>query len=173
MCAGSGVVGLELLFHLSKRNSEPQKIDFVEIQKDYIQHFEKNKKSMQSLLKDSTELNLIVGNYEKMIDDPIHQSVADLIVCNPPYFHLGQGKLSPSEIKNRCRYFVDSDFNHLLKWFKSALKPDGSAFFLVRTENSITLEAIHKLANQQGLALQDLGDIRGSEFIRATRLNPT
>ena len=170
MCSGSGVVGLELLFHLCHRQSAPKKIDFIEIQNGYVSHFEKNKQKMQNLLNDFTPVNLILGNYENLIDEPGQQSIYDLIVCNPPYFHLGEGTLSPSEFKNRCRYFIDSDFSHLLKWFKSALTSEGSAFLLIRTENSMTLSMVKRLANQQGLAVEVLGDVRGSEYLRMSRL---
>lgn len=170
VCSGSGVVGLELLFHLSKRNSAPKKIDFIEIQDNYRIHFETNKKTMLSLLNLTTNLTMSIENYEKLIDDPAQKEKYDLIVSNPPYFHVGQGKLAPVEFKNRCRHFVDSDLAHLFKWFCFAMKPEASAFLLVRTDNTTTLAEVERLANQNGLAMELLGEIRGSEFLRMSRL---
>ncbi len=160
LCAGCGVVGLELLFHLHQRSAlEISQIDFIEVQSDYETHFEKNKQAMQELLKSTTNLNLTLDNYQNLIGQYGQNNFYDLIVCNPPYFHFGQGKLSPSTFKNRCRYFLDSDFINLLKWIQFALSKNGSAFLLVRDLNPQDFATI-------GLKYDDLPDVRGTQFIR-------
>ena len=66
LCAGCGVVGLELLFHLNRRDGlSPTLIDFFEIQDEYRPHFEKNKSGeknsfeLQKSLVDSLNINAI------------------------------------------------------------------------------------------------------------------
>ena len=48
LCAGSGVVGMDLLFHQLKESSFEGEIDFLEIQAIYKNHFEKNKQTLQN-----------------------------------------------------------------------------------------------------------------------------
>ena len=124
LCSGCGVIGLELNFHLKTLN----KIDFLEIQDVYRPYFDKNVLQAQSADSDFNFLNM---NYESLLDSP-YKDKYDVIVSNPPYFFIGEGFLSPNEFKNRCRFFIDSDFKKLIASVIFALKPLGQAFLLVR-----------------------------------------
>lgn len=124
LCAGCGVVGLELNFH----HRSLQKIDFLEVQETYLPHFELNKKQAETPESKFRFLNM---NYAHLFEERFKENY-DLIVSNPPYFFLGEGLLSPNEFKNRCRFFIDSDFAHLIKATLFALKPQGRAYLLVR-----------------------------------------
>lgn len=160
VCAGCGVVGLELLFHIYQRSTQKiSLIDFIEVQFDYETHFEKNKRAMQALLQSTVNLKLTLMNYESLIGQTGKNNFYDLIICNPPYFHLGQGKLSPSNFKNRCRHFMDSDFSHLLKWIQFALSKFGSAFILVRDLNP-------KEFAETDLNYEFVSDVRGTQLFR-------
>lgn len=123
VCSGCGVIGFDLSFH------EPriQQIDFVEVQEIYLEHFKTNRE----LVGGSGRFEMHLKNYSE-ISGPAWESQFDLVVCNPPYFRLGQGKLSPSEFKNRCRFFIDSDFKTLLRAVYLSLKSGGEAYLLVR-----------------------------------------
>jgi tRNA1Val (adenine37-N6)-methyltransferase len=92
----------------------------------------------------------------------------DYILSNPPYFNLGHGKLSPSEFKNRCRFFIDSNFKNLILGIANSLKPNGSAFVLFRDqpEHSFhVLEEILKIVPQH-VTVIPIDVIRGTLLIR-------
>lgn len=131
LCAGCGIVGLDLAFHLLKEKSFKGQIEFLEVQDVYTEYFKKNRLTLQSLfsVKDA-QLNWQIKNYAEAHVN----SKYDLIISNPPYFETGKGLLSPSEFKNRCRFFVDSDWQTMVQFIQRSLKPTGKAYFLVRED---------------------------------------
>jgi tRNA1(Val) A37 N6-methylase TrmN6 len=159
LCAGCGVIGFELNFHIPAL----QKIDYLEVQSVYIPHFERNK-SLVSNYGDFQFLNL---NYEKILTEEFHQKY-DLILCNPPYFQLGLGKLSPSEFKNRCRFFIDSTFEKLLEVIQHTMKTSGEAFLLLRPleEHGLNLLAELKKLSGYQLECETVSDIRGTLLLK-------
>jgi tRNA1(Val) A37 N6-methylase TrmN6 len=167
LCGGCGVMGLELDFHLRAQSE----IHCVEVQETYLQHWQKNILNTQP---PHSRFHFHVLNYEKLCKEPWLASF-DLVVCNPPYFKLGQGKLSPSEFKNRCRFFIDSSFEDLLRSILSVLKPQGQAFVLLRPlhEHGWDLLAEAKLVLERnpspsGRSAQAevIADIRGTHLVR-------
>lgn len=131
LCSGCGIVGMDLLFHQLKEKSFNGEADFLEVQSVYESHFNKNKEIMQGYFPDSKlNLNFILQNYA----DVTATKKYDFILSNPPYFLLNQGVKSPSEFKNRCRFFMDSDWQTMLRFMQASLKPEGLAYFLVRDE---------------------------------------
>jgi tRNA1(Val) A37 N6-methylase TrmN6 len=131
LCAGCGIVGMDLAFHLLKEKSFKGEIDFLEVQEIYQSHFEKNKTTLENnFAGQKVNLNWIQKNYAEINNFKKY----DLIVSNPPYFVVGQGKLSPNEFKNRCRFFVDSDWQTMVQFIKASLMPEGVAYFLVRED---------------------------------------
>jgi len=131
LCAGCGIVGMDLLFHQLKEKSFNGEIDFLEIQSVYESHFKKNTEIIQGYFPDhSLKFNFIQQNYA----DVTPAKKYDFILSNPPYFLVGQGVQSPSEFKNRCRFFMDADWQTMLSFMQASLKPEGQAYFLVRDE---------------------------------------
>lgn len=132
LCAGCGIVGLDLLFHQLKEEKEFQgEMDFLEVQNIYQAHFEANLKTLHNhFLSQSLKTNWIEQNYANAISKKKY----DLIISNPPYFLTEQGKLSNNDFKNRCRFFIDSDWKTLIQFIKSSLTEKGQAYFLVREE---------------------------------------
>lgn len=124
LCAGCGVVGLELNFNCEKL----AKIDFLEVQEVYLPHFEQNIKQAK---KPGAEFRFLLMNYADLKKPEFHEQY-EVVVSNPPYFFPGEGLYSPNEFKNRCRFFIDSDFNNLIASTHHVLKPKGSGFFLIR-----------------------------------------
>jgi tRNA1Val (adenine37-N6)-methyltransferase len=163
LCAGCGIVGLDFLFHARKENQPlPRSFDFVEVQNNYRQHFDLN---VQRLGEIPTRLEFISRNYEDLKD---REGLYDLILCNPPYFRPDQGTLSPSEFKNRCRFFIDSDFPHLLSALTTPLSEQGSAFVLLRDLGdhgwNTLIEAQEILGSD--FTLERIGDIRGTDLVQ-------
>ncbi len=163
LCAGCGVVGLDFLFHCrAELNVLPQGCDFLEVQKEYASHFLANAKTFGE---SGIELRFILKNYADC-QTPEFGSQYDLILCNPPYFRTHQGKLSPSAFKNRCRFFIDSDFSSLLEMIKHSLAPKGSAFLLMRELTDHGLDALAEAEMILGSRYQ----IKVVENIRGTPL---
>ncbi len=125
LCSGVGVIGFELYFYLN----HIEHLDFIEVQETYIPYFEQNK-SMIAPHKDNFKLHLT--NYGEKIHDQNFHNKYDVIFCNPPYFFKDEGVLSPSEFKNRCRFFIDSTFQELFHSIGLMLKENAMAYVLVR-----------------------------------------
>lgn len=131
LCAGCGVVGMDLLFHQLKESQFDGEIDFLEIQEVYQIHFEQNKKSLQeNFPKQTLKMNWLQKNYAEIKDFKKY----DLIISNPPFFLKSNGVLSDNEFKNRCRFFLDSGWMEMLFFIKNSLKENGKAYFLVRDD---------------------------------------
>lgn len=164
LCAGCGIIGLEL----SLFSSLNFKIDFLEVQELYLPFFKKNVEMIYPNEPEDrfTFLNL---NYQ-CLNLPEHKEVYDLIVCNPPYFFKGEGLLSPSDFKNRCRFFLDSDFETLIKACNHSLKSGGSAFLLVRSgthHGRIPIDEINRIlgTTKNRSSAKIIDQIRGTDII--------
>lgn len=172
LCAGCGIIGLDFLFHLNKeKNKAFSSFDFLEVQEVYAPYFQEN---AQHLKATSTQLNFIQKNYAELFL-PEQANSYDLILSNPPYFHLNQGKLSPSEFKNRCRFFIDSDFATLFKGIENALQPQGHAYVLIRNQTEHGWDALQEAKDilSKNITCTVLDDIRGTDLVRLTKSSAT
>ncbi len=162
LCAGCGVIGFDLNFHLPQL----RQIDFVEVQSCYQAHFEANRKMV---------LNAGTFRFSKMNYDELKQPQFkrqyDVIVCNPPYFQLQQGKLSPSQFKNRCRFFIDSTFENLIQALLNCLAEQGRAYLLLRTLEDHGLDVLRELKTliRGQLKCENLTMIRGTFLLKLYR----
>lgn len=168
LCSGCGIVGLDFLFHYHHEQRKMlRSFDFLEVQEIYRPHFERNIQNLSHL---NISLEFKNANYSEL-KTPSFENRYDLILCNPPYFQLGQGKLSPSEFKNRCRFFIDSDFQNLILGIANSLAPQGRAFLLLRSLEdhgfNYFKEAQRLLSNKALIA--PLDNIRGTDLVRITR----
>lgn len=158
LCAGCGVVGLELQFHVP----ELKWIDFVEVQKVYQDFFEKNRELVCS----NKNLKFLNINYDQMQVQEFYQKY-DLIISNPPYFFLGEGRLSTNEFKNRCRFFIDSTFEKFVQSILYVLKPGGSAFILIRQSADHGRNLVRDLTDltQEAARIKKRSVIRGTHLV--------
>lgn len=165
LCSGCGIVGLDFLFHLRDYGTPLfSRFDFMEVQRIYTNHFEENRQRFGIGLPDT---RLLLENYD-VLKTPAFRQSYDLILSNPPYFRPGQGKMSPSEFKNRCRFFIDSDFQNLILGIDQALKPEGRAYILLRDLqdhgwNPLD-EARRLLTDRREITV--VADIRGTPVVR-------
>ncbi|MDR3491976.1 MAG: methyltransferase [Gammaproteobacteria bacterium] len=160
LCAGCGVIGMELSWYLR----EIKHIDFIEIQNCYIEHFHKN---VTSVNRPELQLNFHLLNYDELQND-IWKNKFDLIVSNPPYFHEGHGMLSPSTFKNRCRFFLDSSFENFILGIVNSLSSNGQAYFLLRPlkqHGKDLLFEIKKLLKEQSATAKIISQIRGTDVV--------
>lgn len=169
ICAGSGIVGMDFLFHRrAAGQSVPDFFDFLEVQEIYSDHFSLNCDRLGPI---DTQLNFLCRNYDTLIATEF-AGAFDLIVCNPPYFMPGQGKLSPSEFKNRCRFFIDSDLQCLLAGVHNCLKPDGIGFMTLRelAEHGLDILAEARNFSENRLQIKQAGLIRGTHLLKLTKV---
>lgn len=157
LCAGCGVVGIELSWHLNALRH----IDFVEVQDIYTEYFYQN---MANINRPELNLGWHLLNYDELHKERWEETY-DLIVSNPPYFHPGHGMLSPSQFKNRCRFYLDSSFPNYIQALANALKPNGRAYFLLRPLNHHGVDQFSEVRN----ILQDTSvTVKLSSTIRGT-----
>lgn len=164
--AGSGIVGLDFLHHrFANGQNLPKIFDFLEIQEVYAEHFAVNRKASGLA---GCELNFMQANYSQLLL-PEFADTYDLVVANPPYFLTEHGLLSPCEFKNRCRFFIDSDFATLLKGISNCLKPSGHAYVLLK---DLPQHGWHVVEEAKKYCdVEVLGDIRGTLFSRLKRIS--
>ncbi len=161
--AGSGIVGLDFLYHRKVEGlTLPRHFDFLEIQEIYRPHFEINRKTSGL-----EGVQFVHQNYEALQQREYFQAY-DLIVANPPYFLPAHGLMSPSEFKNRCRFFIDSDFSSLLLGIHNTLKSNGEAYILMKDLPQHGWNVLAEAEKITGgkLKIEQLGDIRSTLFLR-------
>lgn len=162
LCAGCGIIGLELSLHVQELCA----IDFLEIQEIYKPFFDKNIEMIHPNPR-TKNFQFLHLNYQELVK-PEYENHYDLIVSNPPYFFKNEGIPSPNEFKNRCRFFIDSSFETLIEGIYNSLKPNKSAFILVRSGNQHgrnPLEDIKKILNTRA-AVQIIDNVRGTDIIQ-------
>lgn len=168
ICSGCGIIGLDFIFHAQKEfGLAPLSMDFMEVQNIYESHFKTNQKRLGPT---TTELHYISNNYNLLSEEKFKNQY-NLILCNPPYFFPTKGVLSPSEFKNRCRFYIDSTFSQLLLGITNTLYQNGKAFLLLRDLPEHRWSAIDEAQNilRGRLKLDRIGDIRGTHLICLTK----
>jgi len=162
LCAGCGIIGFELALHSLHKLD----IDFLEVQEIYQSYFLKNKEMIYPDAR-ADQYRFLNLNYKNLLAGEFENSY-DLIVSNPPYFFKDEGLLSPSDFKNRCRFFLDSDFKTLIRAIIFSLKPMSSAYVLVRSgihHGRSPIDEINKILGAKGCA-QNIDNIRGTDIIQ-------
>jgi tRNA1Val (adenine37-N6)-methyltransferase len=163
LCAGCGVMGFELNFHLPSL----KKIDFIEVQTNYETHFKSNRQQVQN----EGEFNFIPMNYADGLTAEFANKY-DLLICNPPYFMPGQGALSPNEFKNRCRFYIDSTFQKLIEFIIHTLKFESEAFLLLRDLEDHDIDLLTELrkVSKGKLEVENLMMIRGTFLLKLKKI---
>lgn len=79
LCAGCGVLGFELNFHIPNLT----KIDFVEVQEVYRSHFEKNRELVH---REHSEFRFLNLNYEKILLPEFEKTLSAHLVQSSVFF---------------------------------------------------------------------------------------
>lgn len=165
LCSGCGIVGLDFLFHAREAGGPvPVHTDFLDVQDVYREHFERNVQS--SGFKD-LHLKFNVLNYTSVAPETY-----DLILCNPPYFRRGQGRLSPQSFKSRCRFFLDASSTELWSAAAKALKPRGRAYLLVKEGSDHGHNSLHEIHSTLQEYNNATGRVVGVELVDHIRGTP-
>lgn len=160
LCAGCGVIGLELSWYLR----DLKQFAFVEVQDVYTPHFQKN---VMTVNRPELQLEWHLLNYEALLENTWKDKF-NLIVSNPPYFQPQQGMLSPSQFKNRCRFFLDSSFTHFIQALVNTLAPKGQAFFLLRslTQHGYdSFSKVEEIVKKTSVTVKRIDQIRGTDVV--------
>ncbi len=162
VCAGCGVMGLELTHALPQL----EQFDFLEIQSAFREPFAANAQMVQASRSAAFVSRWLEQSYASLQSGELRNRY-DLIVCNPPYFDLGEGTLPPNPVKQRARFFVDDTFESLLKSLRAALKPEGRAYVLMKSGKKHGRDAF-TLARSllSDCEIQIVADIRGTGLVR-------
>ena len=168
LCSGCGIIGLDFLFHLTKNKLEiPRQADFVEVQDIYIPYFERNVNRLDC----STSCHFLNLNYIDLQEDLSLKNKYDLIVCNPPYFRKELGRLSPSEFKNRCRFYLDADFQNLFQSIKYVLSETGTAYVLIKSlkKHGIDIESELQVWKKD-LLIKKIDTVRSTDLFEIKKI---
>lgn len=159
LCAGCGVIGIELLWH----HQALRHIEFVEIQDIYTKYFLEN---IANVTQQELQWHWHNLNYDEL-QEKKWEGKYDLIVSNPPYFQPGHGLLSPSQFKNRCRFYLDSSFHNYILALANSLARHGKAYFLLRPLNHHGLDLLSETKKmlQESITVQKITQIRGTDVI--------
>ena len=164
ICAGCGVIGFEISHSLP----QIKHFDFIEIQDAFRESFDGNLAQAAELA--PREFRFLQKDYRDLSRGS-EAGQYNLIVANPPYFFEGEGLLSPSSLKNRCRFFLDGNLKELIEASVNALTLDGVAYLLVKTGTDHGRDVIRDL--QMTLANQAVitfcANVRGTSVLRVTR----
>lgn len=163
VCAGCGVIGLEIAHH------QPwiEQIDFLEKQNVFRDYFEANRQ--QSGFADR-DFRFINGDFRDLTRDS-YREMYDLIVANPPYFLRGEGRLSPSDLRNQCRFFLDGSLEELCLGLVNTLRPRGHAFLLVKDgcrHGRDSVQSIRKIVSDT-VKVRVAAVIRGTLVVELTK----
>lgn len=174
LCAGCGIIGLDFLFHVFKNNkSLPVEVDFLEVQDIYHSYFATNVQAFRQNIsgsKNQIDLQFMNLNYQQMLDISQFKDRYDLIISNPPYFRQEQGVLSRSDFKNRCRFFIDSDFQTLLLAIQFSLAPCGEAYVLLKSLDDHGISIPKEISNfKLDMELSKIGVIRDTDLYHISK----
>jgi tRNA1Val (adenine37-N6)-methyltransferase len=161
VCAGCGVVGFELQYHLPLISQ----MDFLEIQDGFKEHFALNRTLVQK-----PHFRFINANYARL-SSPHFAHQYDFIVGNPPYFAVGDGKLSNQAMNDRCRFFLDDSFESLVRGVINGLKPRGEAFLLCKSGKSHGRDILRDVRRYCGVGASAnfIADIRTTQVLHLNK----
>lgn len=124
LCAGSGVVGIEFAL----QNKNVNYIEFVELQFEFKRYLEQNVMLLNEV---EAKIDIIsLGEYESSIQ-------FDLILCNPPYYLINEGKISPNLNRAKARSFLIDGWSELVRAIQSSLAPNGKAFVVLKSDEKL------------------------------------
>jgi tRNA1Val (adenine37-N6)-methyltransferase len=156
LCAGSGVVGIELLVRTNRFKS----FDFLEYQASFESHFKHNQ---ELFVADSdVSINYVLGSFEDYAPDVKY----DFIVSNPPYFDPDAHRIGKDRNKNICRFFVEGSLSSYLYSIINLLSDSGIGLFLSR-ESSLEIE---KLAPKNSI-INVVQEYKGATLFSISILN--
>ncbi|MBP3630399.1 MAG: methyltransferase [Clostridia bacterium] len=90
-----------------------------------------------------TETQIKVYN-SSLVDAKNYVSEVDVIVCNPPYFKKGSGKINQSSSKSLARHELSITLEDIFKTANDILKRGGSLYFIHIIEREKEMQKLAK-----------------------------
>lgn len=117
---GCGVLAIEC----ANKHLSIEEVVMLEVQNNFFEYIDFN---ITHLL----EREVVIEKTHTSLSQFVTDKKFDLIVCNPPYFEKGTGRVSPKKEKQICRTFeIDSPAVYMEKII-DLLKPNGRGFILI------------------------------------------
>ena len=120
LCAGSGVVGLEVV-----GNKQVKNLILVELQKELAECATNSAKVNLS----KTNITVLNKNVTEL-SSVLQEGGADVVVCNPPYFKKGSGDVPSNLSRAMARHELTLTLKDLTKEVSRLLKAGGK-FYLI------------------------------------------
>ena len=147
LCAGTGVVGLELAERASVSGVKNISIDFVELQPEVFAILDKNTKINRS----GFCLNAYCTSVQEFSQKESNHKKYNILLCNPPYFKLGSGKISQNNAVALSRHELRLTLKELFALVKLLAKPNAKFFLVHLTSRG---NEILSLAKEYGFSLE-------------------
>ncbi len=153
-----GTGGGILPFLLQKKH-EDKDLSFtgVDIQADYIDMAQRSAK-----INELTNLEFFVEDIKNLPEK--YKASFDLVICNPPFYALDEGKISKKKDLALARHEVAVDLPAIIKAGSFALKDKGAFIFIHRCHRLFEAQAY---LEKEGLSINRLRFIYGKEDIPA------
>ena len=122
LCSGSGIIGILVYI-----KNNPKKTYLVEIQKSLYEL------SLASV-RDNGYINVECINHDaRDLSGIFKPSSVDVVMCNPPYFRKGEGKLSGCEEINIARHELKITLDDIICESSKVLKTKGHFYMVLKT----------------------------------------
>ncbi len=150
-CSGSGIVGLEVAGRI-----KVNKLYQFEIQPELAHLASESSKYNKS----KTEIQVI---NDTLANAESYTKNVDCIVCNPPYFKLGSGKVNQSSSKSLARHELSVTLQDIFISATKILKEGGSLYFIHIKEREKEMNA---LAKKYGFEERNKKILEGNKLVR-------
>lgn len=152
--AGCGVFGLELCYQLGRKIKS---LGTFEIQNEFAHHLAENSRRYMQV--SNIQIKSWMGDIREQ--HQAHRGQFDLVVANLPFFDPGEGRLSPSSLRNNCRFFLNGRLHELVFAISEILSENGEAYILGRER---------AFAEVKEIELEPVAQIRQSVLMRLRRV---
>ena len=150
-CSGSGIVGFEVVGRVPTK-----KLYQFEIQSE-LAHLAETRAKFNE-----TETKIEVIN-ESLVGASEYLSRVDVVVCNPPYFKKGSGKINESSSKSLARHELSVTLEDIFKSAQSILKSGGSLYFI---HIKMREKEMSSLAKKYGFVENKKQVLEGNKLVR-------
>jgi len=120
----------------------------IEILKELVDIAKLNLERLSTYLKKKVNYQIINANYNELQGNIPKDSSFDLIISNPPYYPIGDGKVSSVYEKAVSRFELTATMSELLKCIKTYLSVTGKAFVIYP---NFRMKDMEKLCNELAL----------------------